>query len=306
MAAIENCTEVETREALSVEEFREEYLAKHRPVIIKKAVADWPAVNIWSDNERLKKRAGDLQVPLRSFTDYDEEGSQLLGSGDCVLENMTDFGNAIDVVANESDHTKMNYVRRFHLSSEMGLMRDLNPLPYLPPNEKPDGPYFWLGPGKTNTHFHWDPLPNLFCQVRGKKRWVLLSPSQAKLAYPVRFGPPSLVKTVAIRCRQPLWLLNPFKTFKFLNVFSVDGFDPDYELHPRFRGAQPLTCVVEAGDLLFVPYLWLHSVAAIDEVMSISVNWFFPSEERRRWRERLRALRTASIHYGLRDQGVAN
>jgi len=303
MGAGSTYRQIESRTELSVAEFREVYLAQQRPVVLRGFINDWPALRRWADDATLRERARGIHVPLRGYTDYTEDGSELLGDGDCVMENLTDFDHALDVVTGAVDAGHMTYTRRFRLKPHFGLWDDIVRPPFLPEGQKLDGPYFWLGPGNTNTHFHWDPLPNLFCQVRGRKRWVLLAPSEAKLAYPVRFSPSTLVRNVGIRNRKPLWLLNPFATFKFLNVFSVDGAAPDYDQHPRFRDAHPLECTVEPGDLLFVPYLWLHSVSAMGGT-SISVNWFFPDENRARWTERVRSLRTASLHYGLRDHGL--
>ena len=48
--------------ALSKDEFLSEYVAQSRPVVIREAVAHWPARTKWRDKDYLKRRSGHHRV----------------------------------------------------------------------------------------------------------------------------------------------------------------------------------------------------------------------------------------------------
>lgn len=93
-------------------------------------------------------------------------------------------------------------------------------------------------------------MANVLCQIRGAKRLILYPPRDVKyLGFPAGSSSSST------------------------NVFSVDNDTPSFLAHTH-----PQVARLEAGDVLFVPPLWLHSAAPQEEV-SIAVNVFFRSLE---------------------------
>jgi hypothetical protein len=56
-------------------------------------------------------------------------------------------------------------------------------------------------------------------------------------------------------------------------VSRVDAEEPDLTRYPRFARARPLRCVVEPGELLYIPRFWWHQVRSLD--FSISVNFWW-------------------------------
>ena len=157
----------------------------------------------------------------------------------------------------------------------------------------------WIAKRNTVTHLHWDPHPNFNAQIRGKKRWILVPPADVALASPVRFGPLTLARLLRDSGRSRRDLLRPFHAVKALNAFAVDAQRPDYVAHPEFARARALECVLEPGDLLFLPVLWLHSAASVSDV-TISMNWWFDVPES--LVHTVRKHRVALAHYALRDQ----
>ena len=105
---------------------------------------------------------------------------------------------------------------------------------------------FFLGPSGSLTPLHFDTLltHNLFFQVAGRKRFILVPPEQAKYCY-----------------RQS-W-----------RWFAVDAEAPDYAVHPLFRKAMLLECIVGAGDMLYLPPGTLHQVRSLDFAISFNVDW---------------------------------
>jgi lysine-specific demethylase 8 len=114
----------------------------------------------------------------------------------------------------------------------------------------------WVG-ASTRSGLHFDSADNMFAQMYGAKRVILISPRYSRRLYPFED--------------------NPSKS-------QVDPENPDLERFPRFANCPRLECDLQPGDLLYIPRGWWHFLAA-DEV-SISVNcWHGRSLKRReRWR----------------------
>lgn len=53
----------------------------------------------------------------------------------------------------------------------------------------------------------------------------------------------------------------------------MDVEHPDLEKFPRFAEAQSLACVLEPGDMLFIPVRHWHYVRALDLSFSVSFWW---------------------------------
>ncbi len=116
----------------------------------------------------------------------------------------------------------------------------------------------WLG-NRTRTAAHWDLPQNLACVVAGRRRFTLFPTEQLKNLY---VGP--LDFTLA---GQPISL--------------VDLEAPDFDQHPRF--AQALESAQQAelgpGDAIYVPSLWWHAVASLDEIGAMINFWWSDAKQ---------------------------
>ena len=110
---------------------------------------------------------------------------------------------------------------------------------------KPGPPRFWLGPAGTVTPLHCDFDDNLFAQVWGSKRIFLAPPHHDAFLY--------------TREANALLFGSPF-----------DPEAPDYERFPLARQAALIDCIVEPGDMLYVPAGWYHQVRSLS--FSLSAN----------------------------------
>jgi hypothetical protein len=115
----------------------------------------------------------------------------------------------------------------------------------------------WLG-NRTRTAAHWDLPQNLACVVAGRRRFTLFPTEQLKNLY---VGP--LDFTLA---GQPISL--------------VDIDSPDLEKHPRFAEALEAARTAELGpgDALYIPSLWWHAVASLDELGAMINFWWRDAE----------------------------
>ena len=87
-------------------------------------------------------------------------------------------------------------------------------------------------------------MDNLLVQVTGRKRVVLFSPRDA---------------------------LNLYLTGDKSEVLDIDS--PDLALYPRFARATHYECLLEAGDVLFIPALWFHNVIALEFGVAVNIFW---------------------------------
>jgi len=91
---------------------------------------------------------------------------------------------------------------------------------------------------------HYDVMDNLLIQVKGRKRMALFSPNDA---------------------------LNMYLIGDKSQVLDIDN--PDCKLHPKFILAQRYECLMEPGDIIFIPALWFHNTLALDFSIAINVFW---------------------------------
>ena len=115
----------------------------------------------------------------------------------------------------------------------------------------------WLG-NRTRTAAHWDLPQNLACVVAGRRRFTLFPTDQIANLY---VGP--LDFTLA---GQPISL--------------VDIDAPDLNKYPRFVVALEAAQTAELGpgDALYIPSLWWHAVASLDELGAMINFWWRDAE----------------------------
>lgn len=88
----------------------------------------------------------------------------------------------------------------------------------------------------------------MLCQIRGSKRLILF--------------PPSDVSHLALSAGS--------------STSSIDCFNADFVNDPALAQTHPHRILLQPGDALYIPPLWLHT-ASPSEGVSISVNVFFRS-----------------------------
>lgn len=53
----------------------------------------------------------------------------------------------------------------------------------------------------------------------------------------------------------------------------VDIDNPDYERYPNFKSVRKFECILEEGDVIFIPGLWFHNITALEYSISVNVFW---------------------------------
>ncbi len=158
-------------------------------------------------------------------------------AADRAMQDMS-MGQYLDLVA-EGEYALPPYLGNLEL-------RELNRLCHWPTYfDKMGPPRFWVGPAGTVTPLHCDYDDNIFAQVWGRKRIFLSPPHHDAFLYPseanaILFGSP------------------------------FDPEAPDFQRFPLARQATMIECIVEPGDMLYVPAGWYHQVRAL--TFSLSSN----------------------------------
>jgi ribosomal protein L16 Arg81 hydroxylase len=289
---------LEERTALDPEEFSQSFLLQNRPVIIRGAIAHWPAVQKWSP-DYLRSMVEGAKVVIQSKSDYGASGSKR----HFEESKETDFAEVVDMMTLD-DAPDMSYVRQTRVWKDIEpLVADIQPLRYGPANlAKTDG-NLWIGPAGTIAQMHWDPGHNLFAQIRGEKKWILVPPSESHMTYANKFSLSEIIQDSDVRERFPAFVENMEKAMASsasvedlvghgfsdserrliyswlaqMNNCDVNAEEPDPEKTPLFLTAHRHEGMLKAGDLMFIPIGWRHYVRSMSA--SISMNWFFVPQQ---------------------------
>lgn len=149
-----------------------------------------------------------------------------------------------------------------------GIERDHYPFPKFFFPEILSRTEVWFGPAGTRSGLHYDCTHNLFAQLEGKKRFQLYHP---------RFIPqfqPYLTWPLFAICALEEWDLYPTESETARTrkkPVPIDDVIAQYTIKPT------LDFVLEAGEMLFIPYQWIHRVTSLEKQRSISLRWVTPT-----------------------------
>lgn len=131
------------------------------------------------------------------------------------------------------------------------LMDDIEPPPFLDPRRLlKRSPQLWISPQEVSGPLHFDLYESFLAVVRGRRRVTLAAPGRFSRFYPY-----------------------PLRADGPAGCSRVDAERPDFDRFPRFRGVETRPCVVEAGEMLYIPPRWWHQVHSLEA--GVSVTWWY-------------------------------
>ncbi|KAF2311987.1 hypothetical protein GH714_027672 [Hevea brasiliensis] len=230
------------RSALSLEAFLREHFLCGCPVIISDCMAHWPARTKWNDMDYLEKVAGERTVPVEVGKNYlCQEWKQELITFSQFLERIRSSGSSSDVPTYLAQHPLFDQINELRNDICIpdycfvggGELRSLNA---------------WFGPAGTVTPLHHDPHHNILAQVVGRKY--------------IRLYPASLSAE-----------LYPYSETMLCNSSRVDLDNVDEREFPNMRDLEFLDCILEEGEMIYVPPKWWHYVRSLTTSFSVSFWW---------------------------------
>ena len=160
---------------VDADHFLDHHYAANRPALLSGEIDAWPALSLWSP-EYLSARLGDVPVEVQGGRTADARFER---DKDAHRQTLP-FAQFIDRIerpgaGNNSYLTAYNSVANkaalAPLHAELGRIDAL-----LSQGRDADEAMLWIGPAHTFTPLHHDLTNNLFAQIVGRKRILLLSP----------------------------------------------------------------------------------------------------------------------------------
>ena len=243
------------------ERFERDIVAAARPAVLRGLCAGWPAVaaaQAGDDALAAFLRAAAIEEPFEAWFGDPEIGGRFGYSPDFSGFNherkLATVGQLLDLLLRQRGHAKpfSMYAGGIPIRKHLPKLLPDIPMPLLDPGREMLIS-LWLG-NRTRTAAHWDLPQNLACVVAGRRRFTLFPTEQVRNLY---VGP--LDFTLA---GQPTSL--------------VDLDAPDLELNPRCADALEAaeTAELGPGDALYLPSLWWHGVASLDELGAMVNFWW--------------------------------
>ena len=228
---------IPVREGLTRREFQAGFERASRPVVLRGAIADWPALG-WSADS-IAARLGDREVSVQVWDRSDYVGFR------------HEAWPLSRYVAGMRDPATRH---RYYLAQQ-ALAGPLAPLagdvghPEVVPPVLAFPPCLWLSAAEMPTPLHFDICHGLLASIAGHKRFLFVAPRDAhRLAHP--------------RFPRENWFWSP-----------VDLEAPDLDRFPALRDLEIHECTSAPGDLVFVPSFWRHQVRSLQECVSVSFHW---------------------------------
>jgi hypothetical protein len=285
---------------VDVDTFREQYFAREQPVILPRPeVSDLPAVKNWFEStnprststsllktrlnlEYLENHAADAFVPLeltelaRSCPSANGKDSLSRQAGTTDVVSFRQFHAPLTLFlewmrsAETSPQSTRLYLAQCQLLDLPQVLRDDFPTPDIVAKAGKGDIYdtnLWIGHPPTYTPLHRDPNPNLFVQLAGRKVVRLLAPSEGQALFSSirrQLGKSGGKDAAAMRGEEMMQgqeraLLDERVWGESASAGS-EGSSSGYEAH------------LEAGDGLFIPKGWWHSIKGVGEGVTASVS----------------------------------
>eukprot|EP01102_Stenamoeba_stenopodia_P000377 TRINITY_DN1034_c0_g1_i3.p1 TRINITY_DN1034_c0_g1~~TRINITY_DN1034_c0_g1_i3.p1 ORF type:complete len:594 (+),score=141.12 TRINITY_DN1034_c0_g1_i3:129-1910(+) len=228
---------------MTVEEFKEVYEKGSRPVLITDLMDDWPAMEKWSE-ECLLERFGSTVFKLT----HKHAGCRLRMKIADYFKYWKDNKDHDPLYLFESNFARKAPPMKEEFKVPKYFEDDL--LQYV--NKRPFERWTIIGPPRSGTSFHTDPLSSSAWNalISGRKRWALYPPNWPSAPGSISYHPDDKYDA---EVEPSAWLL---ENYPFLA--------PEYK---------PWECVQRPGEVIFVPAGWWHMVLNIDWTVAVTQNF---------------------------------
>lgn len=225
-------------------EFVDLYYSQNKPVLLENAIEHWPA-RTWTPDSLLQV-AQDQEIQVQ----FDRESNSNFEMDSLKHKKTMRFSEYHHKVqtCGESNNFYMTANNAAHNQPVMApLFKDVKDVAdgYFDESRHVSRSFIWYGPKGNYTPLHHDQTNNMFVQVFGRKRFLLLPPNQVPYLY------------------------NECTVFSPVDLRNIDA-----EKYPLAKNTTPIELVLNPGDTLFIPVGWWHQVESLDISISITMTNF--------------------------------
>lgn len=265
---------VQEREAPSPDEFWQTIYPAQEPVVFRGAGRDWKILQPpgpggdYALLDHITAIAGNRQVNFGIGLPMDDGYMQYADLEDGFASNVSQMERRFTQFARELKREIEHPTGHYLYAHSIAVARDIPELmpmldpPILRGKELKGGHWrMWMSSGRHLLNTHFDAFQNLVFVAHGTKRFRLFPPEQYANLYPGPFDN------------------GPFRA----TVSMVDPRDPDLTRYPRYARALAAASEVElrAGDVLFLPAHWWHTVETPGFAIAANYWWGHTERERR-------------------------
>ena len=292
---LQRCSEVPSIENIDPQTFRRKFY-NQQPAVLKKAVENWRPCKFWTphylkhafqeafdclevlealDNEQFIDNvdfAKRRKIPAETFINHIFKNEELFISDETAENPKKDFS---------FPDRKRLYLRTKSMPDVLyrdiatpDQIKSLKSKIYFATDQQADSAdrfdskvfrqdtmQLWVGTRGNVTPLHYDRNHGLLTQILGEKQIVLFSHEHTSSLYPF----PSYSEK------------SHLSRINFRNVKNVAELLASY---PKFCRAEPYSCVISTGDILYIPPFWWHDVTSRDNCISVTLPWDMdPSDE---------------------------
>ncbi len=250
---------IERFDNVTPESFATTIVPRGQPAVLRGLINDWPAV-------KLGRESPDALADYLKSCDTGKPTLTLLG--DPSIKGEFFYADTLDRCNFQSGHVAISialtrlleqrtaaqphavYIQSTPVDQYLPKFLDSHRLALLPESVMPR---IWIG-NQLRVQTHYDLMDNIACVVAGRRRFTLFPPEQLPNLY---VGPLD-------------------KTISGAPVSLVSLENPDFGRYPRFAEALETaqTAELEAGDAIYIPYMWWHHVRSL-EPFNVLVNYWW-------------------------------
>lgn len=225
----------------------EAIVAAAKPVVFKGICNQFPAFQKWTTSyltsPEFFDRVGDIKVPVCVHSA--KTGSIADEKGKFDIQEMS-FYNVLGSLLEGDGEKEKYYITQLGIDKFEELKKDFR-IPDFLPTRGLLPMNMWIGRNSVSP-IHYDMSDNLLCQLRGRKKLIVIEPKYAGFLYMSRKS-------------------------KGFNSPVNNAETPDLKRFPLFAKAPKMEFDLEEGDALFLPQNWFHYVRSFG--FSISVNFWW-------------------------------
>ena len=229
------------KKVLSRVQFNNDFFLNDKPVILKNSID----INYLkpSPTDWLRQLIGHKMIKLI----YSKKGYYNFADKKNFIQKTMLFSKALSKF--RSEEGKSYYLLQSSIPDNYPEINKKLLLPYhLLQSDIVNYKNLWVGGKGCVSPLHYDFSSNFLMQIEGRKKLTLFSPNNSQFLYPSKN-----------KGEEHLSLLD----IKNVNLLQF----------PLFKNANAFNCILNPGDVLYIPPGWWHQVESLDFCISINI-WF--------------------------------